>query len=145
MPNHFWDSVSLSKRLYAKWMTPLSKQYQLTRMELDILLFLANNPGCDTAADIIHTRQLTKSHVSSSIDRLVSLGYLKRTYQPGNSKLIHLAILPAAAPLVEAGRDAQQQFYQALFRGFTPEERKSLEYLSKKIGENLRDALGDAQ
>ena len=33
-----------------------------------ILLFLANNPEYDTASEIVRVRQLTKSHVSASIE-----------------------------------------------------------------------------
>lgn len=45
--------LSLFKKIYDQSLEPVCKKYQLTRMELDILLFLANNPGYDTAKDII--------------------------------------------------------------------------------------------
>ena len=48
-----WDGLSLFKKIYDQSLEPVCKKYQLTRMELDILLFLANNPGYDTAKDII--------------------------------------------------------------------------------------------
>ena len=40
-----WDGLSLFKKIYDQSLEPVCKKYQLTRMELDILLFLANNPG----------------------------------------------------------------------------------------------------
>ena len=40
-----WDGLSLFKKIYDQSLEPVCKKYQLTRMELDILLFLANNPA----------------------------------------------------------------------------------------------------
>lgn len=55
----FWDHLFLFKRLYDQTMDPIAQQWDLTRMELDILLFLANAPAYDTAADIVERRRLT--------------------------------------------------------------------------------------
>lgn len=43
----------------------------LNRMELDVLLFLANNPEQDTAAAMVRLRGLSKSHVSAAVEELV--------------------------------------------------------------------------
>lgn len=34
------------------------ERWQLNSMELDVILFLGNNPGCDTASDITMQRML---------------------------------------------------------------------------------------
>lgn len=73
-----WDGLSLFKKIYDQSLEPVCKKYQLTRMELDILLFLANNPGYDTAKDIIERRRLTKSHVSMSLKDLERRVWCKR-------------------------------------------------------------------
>lgn len=65
------DSIAITKKLYAVSLEPVYKQYGLTKMELDIILFLANNPGYDSAKDIIERRLLTKSHVSTTIKSLI--------------------------------------------------------------------------
>ena len=48
----FWDHLFLFKRLYDQTMDPIAQQWDLTRMELDILLFLANAPAYDLS--LIH-------------------------------------------------------------------------------------------
>ena len=73
----FLDTITTIKKLYTVSLEPVCKQYDLTRMELDILLFLANNPQYDSAKDIIERRKLTKSHVSTSIKSLTKNNYLK--------------------------------------------------------------------
>ena len=80
----FRSNSTLTKKIYDRTMEPLCSQYHISRMELDILLFLANNPGYDTAKDIVCQKRFTKSHVSTSLhlleekDRqLIQLRYFK--------------------------------------------------------------------
>lgn len=55
------------KTLYSEFVSPVCAKYGLTRIELDILLFLANNTRYDTATDIVEVRFLAKSQVSAAI------------------------------------------------------------------------------
>lgn len=137
----FWDQIFLFKRFYDQVMEPVTQRWGLTRMELDILLFLANAPAYDTAADIVERRRLTKSHVSVSIQSLIRRGWLERTYYPGNRKSAHLRLLPPSAPAVADGQAAQTALRVQLSQGMSAEERAALESAFARIGENLRLAL----
>lgn len=132
----FWDHLFLFKRLYDQTMDPIAQQWDLTRMELDILLFLANAPAYDTAADIVERRRLTKSHVSVSIHSLIRRGWLERSYLPGNRKSAHLRLLPASSSAVADGQAAQAALRVQLSQGMTTEERAALESAFTRIGEN---------
>lgn len=96
------------RRLYSRMLTPLLERYRLTQLEMDILLFLANNPEHDTARDMVELRHLAKSHVSAGVDSLVRRGLVERFFREGNRKVIHLRLLPAAAEPVAAGREVQR-------------------------------------
>ena len=52
----FVDFMADSRDFYTGLIDPVCKKYGLTQMEFNILLFLANNPECDTAAQIIRKR-----------------------------------------------------------------------------------------
>ena len=54
------------KRLYEKQFEDICQRYQLTQNEIDILVFLANNPSFDTASDIVEVRMIAKSYISKS-------------------------------------------------------------------------------
>ena len=142
LPAFFLRSQGLRK-LYGQLFAPLLSQLGLTQLEMDILLFLANNPGKDTARDIVELRHLAKSHVSAGVESLVERGLLERYYQPGNRKVIHLRLLPAAEEMVEAGREVQRRYAGILFRDFTPEERRQLYALLERIAGNVDAALAD--
>lgn len=144
LPAFFVRSRGLGK-LYGQCFAPLLEQCGLSQIEMDILLFLANNPGYDTARDIVELRHLAKSHVSMGVESLARRGLLERGYREGNRKVIHLRLLPEAEGLVSAGREAQRQYGEILFRGFTRAEREELGRLLDRMAWNVDSALGSQE
>lgn len=59
---------------YTVVMQPLSAELDMAPNAVDILLFLANNPGLDTARDICTYRRLKPGIVSFHVDKLVREG-----------------------------------------------------------------------
>lgn len=121
------------KTLYSEFVSPVCAKYGLTRIELDILLFLANNTRYDTATDIVEVRFLAKSQVSAAIKNLEARGCLRREYQLENRKTAHLRLCDPAQPMIAAGRSAQEQFGAALLDGFTPEELEHMQRSMERI------------
>ena len=71
---NYFDTMARAQKGYARLLEPICKKWNLTRNELDVILFLANNPDYDRAVDIVNHRGLSKSHVSLSINSLESRG-----------------------------------------------------------------------
>ena len=65
-------------RLYDKMLKRVCTEYDLTVIEGDIISFLQNNPGKDTAVDIVELRMLSKGAVSKGVDALIRKGLLER-------------------------------------------------------------------
>lgn len=126
------------KRGYDVMCREVEQAYSLTRNEIDILLFLSNNPGCDTARDIVELRALSKSHVCKSVESLTRRGFLSGTQDERDRRCTHLRLLPAAAPAVEACRDVQRRFARRLYAGVTEEEHAAMDRVMQKIISNLR-------
>lgn len=137
----FLNGISMAKRLYDTALEPVCQRFNKTRMEVDILLFLANNPGLDTAAEIVKIRRLTKSHVSVSIDALVNCGCIEKRYKDGNSKSAHLVLLPEAKAIIDEGRAAQQNFINILNEGLTEDEIKTMAKVFNIMGKNMEAAF----
>lgn len=68
---------------YTAAMQPLCRREGLAPNGVDILLFLANNPGLDTARDVCTYRGLKPGIVSFHVEKLVQEGYLLRQPAPG--------------------------------------------------------------
>ena len=144
LPAFFIRSRGMIK-LYNSLFGSLLEKYQLTQLEADILLFLANNPPFDTARDIVDKRHLAKSHVSAGVESLASRGLLERSRQDGNRKTIHLRLTGEAAPIVEEGRAVQARYGELLLDGFTSQEREQLFRSLERVGENVDRALAANQ
>ena len=114
---------SALKRCYAHEMAGVLSRWQLTGMELDVLLFLGNNPDCDTASDMVQLRQLTKSHVSKAVEHLTALGLVLQQRDEMNRRRIHLHLAEAAQPILREGRAAQKRFVEVLTRGLSDEDK----------------------
>lgn len=137
MQQQYWDHLYLTKKVYHQTLEPVCEKYQITRMELDILLFLANNLQFDTAKDIIEHRGLTKSHVSISIQSLEKKGYLKRVSYPENHKNLHLSLLESSKIIIEDGRQAQQDLFKKLFAHL---EEEHFHYLKETLSQITKNA-----
>lgn len=140
LPAFFTRSQGLRK-LYGGLFTPLLARWSITQLEMDILLFLANNPDFDTARDIVEKRHLAKSHVSAGVDALAGRGLLERRRLAGNRKTIHLRPTEAAAPVIEDGQAVQRRYGELLLTGFSREEREELFRLLERVGRNVDAAL----
>ena len=70
---------------YAAALRPLCERTGMAQGAVDILLFLANNPGLDTARDICLYRRLKPGIVSLHVESLAREGYLERRPVPGTA------------------------------------------------------------
>lgn len=111
------------ERFYEHQFTPLLERTGLTMREIHVLLFLANNPQCDTARDIAALRELSKSQVSQAVDLLAAEGLLLRTPDREDRRIVHLSITPRGEPLARECQRLQVQCGRRLLEGLSPEER----------------------
>lgn len=130
---------------------PLCDKVHLTPMAVDILMFLANNPGRETAREICRYRGLKPGIVSFHIDRLVQEGYLERGSVLGDRRKTALRCTRKAADVIEEGRKLQKVFALRLTEGMTPEDlahfRRCIAIFDANIariqgGEHLREEKG---
>ena len=107
---------------YHTAIAPLCASTGLPPAAADILLFLANNPGCETAGEICRMRGMKPALASFHIDRLVSEGYLLRQPVPGDRRKTALVLTAQAQPIVAEGRELQRAFADRLAEGLSAED-----------------------
>lgn len=141
IPMNVWEHQNAIKALYSKCVAEICQKHDITRMELDILLFLANNPRYDTAKDMIEIRYLSKSQVSASIKLLEEAGYIQKKYTENNRKTAHLVICEVASRIIEDGRQAQEKFFSIMTRGIPEEELACLKRCMDGMWNNIDQYL----
>ena len=140
-----WDDMAAMRSLYSAQLDAVGRECGLARVELDILLFLANNPQFDTATEIVQWRNISKAHVSQGVKALEQRGYLERWYARDNRRTIHLRLREEAGAAVEAGRAAQHRYRSLLFQGFSEEELEQFCGFFGRIAANARAQLKEGK
>ena len=132
------EEMSLIANSYEEAKKQVMEKYAMTSIEVDVMLFLANNPQFDTAAEIVSIRKIAKSHVSLAVSRLEQRGFLARIRDEKDRKKYHLCIQESASEMVRDGQEFQKSFREKMLSGFTEEERRQMSTFVERIAENLR-------
>lgn len=126
-------------RLYTQFCAPVCAQYQISQKGLDILLFLASNPACNTARDICEQRMIKSGIVSVTVEALICAGYLRREQDGADRRLQRLTLTPAGQAPAEAGRAALQAFATAAFSALTGAEKETYLRLGQKVVSSIEE------
>ncbi len=86
------------------------------------MMFLANNPECNTARDICRIRGIKSGIASVTVEQLIGRGYLTRETDGKDRRMQRLYSTAEATPLVQAGQEAQRRFEEAIRQGLTDGE-----------------------
>ena len=141
MQNHVLTYANHFKHLYRQTFQSLSEQYGMPQLEIDILLFLRNNPQNNTAKEISVMRGFAKSNVSKAVESLRTQGYLSASTDPENRKVRRLYLTAEMKDRIDALSKCQEQCFAMLLDGFTKEERLKLQEFFSRIDENITRSL----
>ena len=123
-------------KYYSRQFAAFSARTGLSLGEIHVLLFLVNNPGYDTARDVVELRGLSKSQVSQAVEDLSGEGILLRTPDTADRRVVHLSITPAGMPLALECREIQCACGRQLLAGLTEEQIRQLSLLLETILKN---------
>lgn len=119
----------------------IMNQYQISLLDLRVLLFLSEHENNNTAKDIVEMHHFTKSNVSRSIESLLEKGYLLRRQDNHDRRCIHLQLLPEAYRIIDSARQKKESMKKILFQGITEQEVKVIAEVSMKISHNIAKAM----
>ena len=126
-------------KFYELCLERIRKEYDLTRIEVAVITFLANNPDKNSVAEIAEERMLSKGNVSRGVDSLCRRGYLERVPDKVDRRWVHLQLLPKADPLIAEVWGAIDSFQTQIFKDFTSEEYEQFRHLREKIAGNITE------
>ena len=121
------------RRYYDRQFEDLLAASGLSMREMDVVLFLANNPGCDTAREVAELRGLAKSQVSAAVDLLAGRGLLRRLPDRTDRRVVHLALTDQGTALSWAGKEIQSRCLETLFSGLSQPEADCFQTLLEKM------------
>lgn len=127
----------LIHRYYKIHFIEIEKEFNLTHVELQILMMIDNNPNYNNASMLIKHGAFVKSHVSASIDRLVKLGYLERSKTEFNKKTIVLKLSPSSEVIIKRAKKRKKSFYAYLLNGLDEYQLKIFDDITNVIMKNI--------
>ena len=122
---------------YAAQMRSLCKETGVAQTAMDILLFLHNNPGYDTARDICTYRQLKPALVSLYVENLVQSGHLRRESVPEDRRKCRLILTDQALPVIQKGLAVQSAFTARMLDGLSEEDLAAGQRCLAAINRNI--------
>ncbi|KMZ52645.1 MarR family winged helix-turn-helix transcriptional regulator [Dorea sp. D27] len=129
--------------LYSRKITEVARRYGMTKAEADVLLFLYNNPGYDTARDIVEIRHIAKSYVSKAVELLIQKECLAAKEDGKDRRVIRLRLLQGASGVIGEGKAAQKAVTDAVRRGIEESDLKVFEKVLRQMCSNIKEELGD--
>ncbi|MCL2757518.1 MAG: MarR family winged helix-turn-helix transcriptional regulator [Coriobacteriia bacterium] len=136
---NFLYYVRLIKKLYEQTLQRVADDCGLSLPETDVLSFLRENPGFDTACDIALYREVSRAYVSKAVESLAAKGYLHITKDKADRRYQHLTITEKAEPLAEKLHHAQFMFYETVTKGLTDTEFNAMLAAIEKCANNLAE------
>ena len=135
----YFEAMASAKKSYSRLLEPICQEWNLTRNELDVMLFLYNNPEYDRAADIVSRRGIAKSHVSLSVSSLEEKGLLKRRFSQQDRRTAHLELQETGRIIAAQAREKQMRYFSCLYEGVSREELEIWRNITKKVWDNIKN------
>lgn len=140
-PTDFLTNIRRIIKLHESMLKGICETYRLSLIEATIISFLYNNPGKDTAADIVELRMLSKGNVSQAVESLMQKSLLQRRQDTEDRRKIHLSLTQAAQPITASLKEIFQQFHEELFFGLSKEELELFDRVNEQIIVNTQNAI----
>lgn len=128
-------------KLVERMTAQVADRYTLSKAEADVLIFLVNNPGLDTASDIVSYRLMPKASVSQAVEQLIQKGLLTRSTDPKDRRQVRLLLTDRASPAAQLVADERLAFEERMFAGFNQTERELYRRMNTRVLQNIEDAL----
>ncbi|MEF2734691.1 MAG: MarR family transcriptional regulator [Blautia sp.] len=128
-------------KLYEQYLERIRGKYGLSQIEITIIGFLYNNPGKDTAAEIVELRMLPKGNVSQGVELLVKKGFLRRNTDRTDRRKVHLSLEETAIPLCNEIEKVNQSFKEQLLQGLTQQEKETYEKINRQLMKNIEKGM----
>ncbi len=134
---NFIEFIQTGDEVYKEYLKKVCAKYDISYMELTIILFLGNNPKLDKASDIVSKRHIAKSHVSATVSSLIKKGLIKGEYTDKDHKSIHLKLTDEALIILKDGQKAQKEYLSIYTSDLSDDEKIFLKSILNRMEHNL--------
>ena len=129
------------RKLLDKKSEVLAQKYGVRNVELEILLFLYHSPCGDTAKDIVEEKNLSKAHISKSVDNLRAKGFVVLTEDENDRRKRHIELTQKAEEAAKEMLEIHNDCRRIIMRYVTEEEKTVMDCVMQKMLRSLDEEL----
>ncbi|MBE5953056.1 MAG: winged helix-turn-helix transcriptional regulator [Lachnospiraceae bacterium] len=137
MESIIFTNISKYKKLYEKKLCNTYEKYDLRKIDMEIIIYLANCGNEDTARDIANTNMFTKGHISQSVKRLSDMGYVSIVHDEKDMRVQHLKLTDKVRPMIDEMVQQKSEMEKCVFAGVTEEESETMKRVFEKMCANI--------
>lgn len=120
------------------YFTELLEKPELNQMEVEILVYLSRNTEKNTFTEVQKWNDYSKSHISTSITRLIDKGYVSRDGSEKNKKIHYLNVQEKSKGILDEYGICVKKFHKDAFSDISSDEKEMLDGFMDKIYQNLQ-------
>lgn len=112
-------------RILHQAMTQKMKNERLSLMQLHVMFFIHEHAGI-TMSELAKYLKITSPSASVFVNRLAKLGWIKRSQDKKNRKLVRLALTSEGQMIIQEKLSDKQQVVMSLLSLLSPDDQKEL-------------------
>lgn len=129
------------RKLLEKKSEVLVQKYGVRNVELEILLFLYHSSCGDTAKDIVEQKNLSKAHISKSVDNLRAKGFVVLIEDDNDHRKRHIELTQKAEEAAKEMLEVHNDCKRIIMRYVTEEEKTVMDRVMQKMLRSLDEEL----
>lgn len=136
--------INLNKfrKLNERKLENVMKKYDLRKIDMDIIIYLATYKDMRTAKDIASMEVFTKGHISQSIKRLRERGYITVSQDENDMRMQILEVSESTKAIIKEVFAIKDALEKSVFDGVTEEEIETMKEVFRKICGNINNIVG---
>ena len=126
-----------SIKMYRQMCTEGVKEYGFTTNEVDVLVFLINNPTLNNATDISKYRGISKALVCTAVENLTRKEYLSIRVEMNDRRIQHLDLEPKSEVVIQRLKKAREAFFEILYEDIDKNQLDLLQLTLQQMANNI--------
>lgn len=132
-------------KLYKKICGQAVKEYNFSPNEIDVIMFLVNNPTLNTASDICRYKKISKALVCRSVESLTKRKMIVQEVDKQDRRQVHLQLTDITSDIAERIIQCRKDFMKQLTVGIDSKEIEVFLGVLSKMIDNIDEIFTDRE
>lgn len=119
------------------------KEYNLCKIDLQILYYLYTAGEHNTSKDIFDLELFSKGHISQSLSRLQKMKLIIMVQDEEDRRYVHNVLTQDANKVLAGLQEIYARINRVVLKDVTEEEKRILVSLAQRINDNIRNELSE--